>query len=61
MDTSKRKALRAAGWKIGDASDFLEMSAAERQELDARLKLALRGKPSRKIERQKPSLKKKTP
>jgi ribosome-binding protein aMBF1 (putative translation factor) len=41
MDTTKRNALRAAGWKIGDAADFLEMSDEERQLLDARVGLAL--------------------
>jgi predicted XRE-type DNA-binding protein len=41
MDASKRKALRAAGWKIGDAANFLEMSAEERQLLDARVEVAL--------------------
>ena len=41
MDASKRRALKAAGWKIGDAADFLEMSAEERQLLDARVEVAL--------------------
>jgi len=41
MDAAKRKALEAAGWKIGDAADFLEMSDEERQLLDARVSLAL--------------------
>ena len=41
MDAAKRKALQAAGWKIGDAADFLEMSDEERQLLDARVELAL--------------------
>lgn len=41
MDATKRKALEAAGWKFGDAADFLEMSAEERQLLDARVSLAL--------------------
>lgn len=41
MDAKKRKALEAAGWKIGDAADFLEMSDEERQLLDARVSLAL--------------------
>ncbi len=41
MDAAKRKALRAAGWKLGDAADFLEMSDEERQLLDARVELAL--------------------
>ncbi|GAB4147655.1 MAG: hypothetical protein Tsb009_20920 [Planctomycetaceae bacterium] len=40
MDTQKRKALEAAGWKIGDAADFLEMSDEERQLLDTRVALA---------------------
>jgi predicted XRE-type DNA-binding protein len=40
MDATKRKALEAAGWRIGDAADFLEMSAEERQLLNARVKLA---------------------
>ena len=41
MDSAKRKKLEAAGWKVGDAADFLEMNDAERQVLDARVKLAL--------------------
>lgn len=41
MDTTKRTALEAAGWKIGDAADFLGMNAVERQLLDARVKLAM--------------------
>jgi predicted XRE-type DNA-binding protein len=41
MDATKRKAIEAAGWKVGDAADFLGMGAEERQLLDARVKLAL--------------------
>ena len=41
MDATKRKALEAAGWKVGDAADFLEMSEDERQLLDTRVQLAL--------------------
>ena len=41
MDAAKRKALDSAGWKFGDAADFLEMSAEERQVLDTRVKLAI--------------------
>jgi ribosome-binding protein aMBF1 (putative translation factor) len=41
MDAKKRKAIEAAGWKVGDAADFLEMSVEERQLLDARVELAL--------------------
>jgi predicted XRE-type DNA-binding protein len=40
MDAAKRKAIEAAGWKVGDAADFLGMSADERQLLDARVALA---------------------
>ena len=41
MDAAKRKALEAAGWKVGDAADFLELSDEERQLLDARVSLAV--------------------
>jgi len=41
MDATKRKVIEAAGWKVGDAADFLEMSDKERQWLDARAALAL--------------------
>ncbi|MFO0912260.1 MAG: XRE family transcriptional regulator [Pirellulales bacterium] len=40
MDAKKRKAIEAAGWNVGDAADFLEMTAEERQLLDARVELA---------------------
>ena len=41
MDPKKRKALEAAGWRFGDAADFLRMSDEERQLLDARVEAAL--------------------
>ena len=41
MDATKRKAIEAAGWKVGDAADFLEMSDEERQLLNTRVELAL--------------------
>jgi len=41
MHMSKRKALENAGWRFGDAADFLGMSTAERQLLDARVSIAL--------------------
>ena len=41
MNSAKRKALEAAGWKVGDAADFLNMNDEERQLLDARVELAL--------------------
>jgi predicted XRE-type DNA-binding protein len=40
MNPAKRNALQSAGWKVGDAADFLEMDAQERQLLDARVQLA---------------------
>jgi predicted XRE-type DNA-binding protein len=52
MDPKKRKKLEAAGWKLGDAADFLEIEDVERQMLDARVKLALairRQRESRKL------------
>jgi len=41
MDAAKRKAIEVAGWKVGDAADFLEMSDEERQLLDTRVALAM--------------------
>src|SRR5437667_1833532 len=41
MQTEKRKALEAAGWKFGDAADFLAMTEEERQMLDLRVNAAL--------------------
>ena len=41
MQTEKRKALEAAGWKFGDAADFLAMTNEERQMLDLRVDAAL--------------------
>jgi predicted XRE-type DNA-binding protein len=49
MDATKRKALQSAGWKIGDAADFLGMNAEERQLLDARVKLALAIRQQRQV------------
>ena len=41
MNSKKVKTLEAAGWKIGDAADFLGMSNQERQLLNARVEVAL--------------------
>ena len=41
IETNKRKALVAAGWAVGDAADFLEMSEEERQLLDVRTQMAV--------------------
>jgi hypothetical protein len=40
MDADKRKALEEAGWRFGDAADFLAMGDEERQRLDARMEAA---------------------
>ena len=41
MDSEKRKALEAAGWRFGDAADFVGMTRDESQLLDARVEAAL--------------------
>lgn len=41
MTTRKRKSLRAKGWQVGDAAEFLGLSAEERQLVELRLGLAL--------------------
>jgi hypothetical protein len=51
MDKKKQRALEAAGWRLGDAADFLEMTDEERQLLDARVEAALA------VRRQRASLK----
>jgi transcriptional regulator with XRE-family HTH domain len=48
MDSRKQKALEAAGWRFGDAADFLEMTEDERQLLDARVEAALAVRRQRK-------------
>ena len=41
MRKSRQKELEAAGWRVGDAGDFLELSSEEREFVE--LKLALVG------------------
>ncbi len=41
MDARKRRTLESAGWRLGDAADFLVMTDEERQLLDARVQLAM--------------------
>jgi transcriptional regulator with XRE-family HTH domain len=41
MQRDKQGALEAAGWKFGDAADFLAMTDEERQMLDLRVGAAL--------------------
>jgi len=40
MDTKTRKKLERAGWKTGDAKDFLELSDAEAEFIEMKLALA---------------------
>lgn len=40
MKTSKREALKRAGWRIGDAADFLGLSAEEASFVELKLALA---------------------
>ena len=41
MHREKREAQQAAGWRFGDAADFVGMTDEERQLLDARVEAAL--------------------
>ena len=47
MKAAKRKKLEANGWKVGDAADFLGMSAEEAAYIELKLKLANRLKAAR--------------
>jgi DNA-binding XRE family transcriptional regulator len=40
MDKEKRKALEAAGWRFGDAADFLNLTEEERQLVELRLAIS---------------------
>ena len=40
MDKTKKSRLAAAGWRIGDAADFLELSAEEAAFVELKLALA---------------------
>lgn len=40
MNATKRKRLEAAGWKFGDAADFLKLTPAERAYVEMKLDLA---------------------
>lgn len=51
MQSAKRKALEAAGWRFGDAADFLQMTDEERQLLDARMEAALAVRRQRKAQK----------
>lgn len=49
MDAEKRKRLEAAGWAVGNASDFLELTSAEAELVELKVKLALLVKELRKV------------
>ncbi len=40
MDAKKRKRLEAAGWKVGDAEEFLELTPDEVEFIETKLALA---------------------
>jgi predicted transcriptional regulator len=40
MDASKRKRLEKAGWKVGSAQEFLNLSAEEAAYIEVKLNLA---------------------
>ncbi|WP_062294145.1 hypothetical protein [Nostoc piscinale] len=46
MDINKRQRLEAAGWRIGDAADFLELSSDEVAFIEIKLSLSRQEKVS---------------
>ena len=48
MDIEKRKRLENAGWIVGDAKDFLNLSPAESELVELKTRLALFAKKQRK-------------
>ena len=51
MKASKQKQLEAAGWKVGSASEFLELSDAEEMLVNMKLALAANVKSMRQKKR----------
>ena len=49
MDAEKRKRLEAAGWTVGNTSDFLGLTDAETELVELKTRLALFAKEQRKI------------
>ncbi|MDX2040058.1 MAG: helix-turn-helix domain-containing protein [Acidobacteriota bacterium] len=47
MDNKKRKALEAAGWRVGSASDFLGLTPEEERYIETKLLLSKRLKKER--------------
>ena len=48
MDAKRRKQLENAGWIVGDAKDFLNLSPAESELVELKTRLALLAKEQRK-------------
>jgi ribosome-binding protein aMBF1 (putative translation factor) len=42
MNTEKRKKLERAGWKVGNASEFLDLNSSETEFVEIKLSLARR-------------------
>lgn len=51
MDANKKKKLEAAGWRVGDAKDFLGLSASEMEYIEPKLTLARNLVSTRKAKR----------
>lgn len=49
MDSEKRRKLEAAGWTLGNTSDLLELTPAEAELVELKVRLALFAKKQRKI------------
>lgn len=49
MDSEKRKRLQAAGWTVGNAKDFLELTPAEAELVELKVQFALLVKEMRKV------------
>lgn len=49
MDAEKRKRLEAAGWTVGNTSNFLGLTDAETELVEIKTRLALFAKEQRKI------------
>ena len=48
MDRKKERRLKAAGWTVGDAGDFLDLSDEERAFIETKLALAMAVRERRK-------------
>ena len=48
MNEKKRKRLESAGWKLGNASDFLNLTESETNLVETKVRLALLAKNKKK-------------